>query len=237
MNIKEIMNSPALWVASSLMILVIMFQSIWYFRLAKKEAVRLQIPNENIKRGLNAAMITAIGPSLALIVVLISVITIVGTPTTWMRLNDIGAGRSEISAITLACNLIGVTPGGEGFGIDAFALALWSMALNNFGWLFVTLIFTSRMNKIVVKMNEKYEPKWTKSLMNGTTLGIFGYLFINCMWGKVTNIYPLLAAVLSVVSILLINRFFKNPRMQELSLGIAMLIGMFGSTAVQYVIG
>ncbi len=60
MDVKEIMNSPALWITSSLMILVVLIQSVWYFRLAKKEAVRLRIPNEDVKRGLNAAMVTAI---------------------------------------------------------------------------------------------------------------------------------------------------------------------------------
>lgn len=237
MDIKEIMNSPGLWITSSLMIIVILVQSICYLRLARKEAKKLMISQEDMKNGVTSAAITAIGPSLALVIVLISIITIVGTPTTWMRLNDIGAGRTEISVITIACNLLGVTPGGKDFGVEAFSLSLWAMALNNFGWLLATLLFTGKMSKIVVTLNEKYDTKWIKALTSGTTFGVFGYLFINSMWKKTTDIYPILAAVLSAGSILLINRCFKKSRMQELSLGIAMLVGMFGANAVRYFIG
>lgn len=237
-NLQSIMNSPALWIVSSFMVIVILVQAAWYLKAALTEAKRLEIPKTDIKNGMSSAMVTAIGPSLALVIVLISIITIVGAPTTWMRLNDIGAGRTEISVITIACELLGVTPGGEGFGIKAFALALWAMALNNFGWLLPTLLLTGRMNSVVVKLNSRYSPKWTKALMGGTTFGIFGYLFINSIWKKTIDPYFILAAALAAVSIVLINKFFgKNKRLQELSIGLAMLIGMFGTTAIKGLIG
>lgn len=237
-NIQSIMNSPALWIVSGGMVLVILIQAVWFFKAALKEAKRLEIPSTDIKNGMRSAMITAVGPSLALVIVLISIITIVGAPTTWMRLNDIGAGRTEISVITLACELIGVTPNSEGFGVDAFSISLWAMALNNFGWLLVTLLFTGKMSSMVVKLNSKYDPKWVKTLMNGTTFGIFGYLFINSIWKKTINPYFIVAAAISAVSMVLINKFFaKNKRMQELSIGLALLIGMFATTGIQYLIG
>ena len=94
------------------------------------------------------------------------------------------------------------------------------------------------MSSVVVKLNSKYDSKWVKALMNGTTFGIFGYLFINSIWKKTINPYFIVAAAISAVSMVLINKFFaKNKRMQELSIGLALLIGMFATTGIQYLIG
>ena len=76
-NIQSIMNSPALWIVSGAMVLVILIQAAWFFKAALKEAKRLEIPSTDIKNGMRSAMITAVGPSLALVIVLISIITIV----------------------------------------------------------------------------------------------------------------------------------------------------------------
>lgn len=45
---SSLMNSPGLWVSCSFMILVIVFQSILYFRLGKKSAIELGIPKKTI---------------------------------------------------------------------------------------------------------------------------------------------------------------------------------------------
>ena len=224
-----------LWAVSSLMVIVIVIQAVWYLKAALAEAKNLGIPTEDVKNGMRSAMITAIGPSLALVIVLIALINLLGAPTTWMRLNDIGSGRTEVTVTAIASNILGVTAGSKDFGLPHFAFALWSMALNNFGWLIVSLICTGSMAGTVEKMNAKFNPNWTKMIMAGTTLGIFAYLWINSIWKKTINNYSVAAAVFSAVAILLIEKLFgNNKRMQELSLGIAMLIGMFGANALKH---
>lgn len=237
-SLKDVINSPMLWAVSSLMVIVIVIQAAWYLKAALDEAKRLEMPMEDVKNGVRSAMITAIGPSLALVIVLISLITLLGAPTTWMRLNDIGSGRTEVSVTAIAANILGVTAGGEGFGLKGFAFALWAMALNNFGWLFVALVCTGSMAGIVDKMNEKYNPNWTKLIMAGTTFGIFAYLWINSIWKKVISPYAVASAILSAITILFIEKVFgDNKRMQELSIGIAMLVGMFGTQAMKQIFG
>ena len=149
-----------------------------------------------------------------------------------MRLNDVGAARSELGVSAIAAGLVGQTPGAAGFDAQGFTYSLWGMALNNFGWLFVTLILTSRMGKIVDGLNAKFDPKLINMAMQGAVFGLFGYLLVNAAYGKGSAYYT--AAAASAIAMFLLSKFVKNQRLQELSLGIAMVVGMVVATALYY---
>ena len=149
-----------------------------------------------------------------------------------MRLNDVGAARSELGVSAIAAGLVGQTPGAAGFDAQGFTYSLWGMALNNFGWLFVTLILTSRMGKIVDGLNAKFDPKLINMAMQGAVFGLFGYLLVNAAYGKGSAYYA--AAAASAIAMFLLSKFVKNQRLQELSLGIAMVVGMVVATALYY---
>ncbi len=47
---------------------------------------------------------------------MISMIAIVGGPTTWMVLNNVGAARTELAVVTMAANYAGVEIGAADMG-------------------------------------------------------------------------------------------------------------------------
>ncbi|KAK2230169.1 hypothetical protein XC54_11215 [Clostridioides difficile] len=206
-------------------------QAIVFMKSALKEASNLGIERKGIKAAIRSASVTAIGPSLSPVITLLSLVAVIGAPTTWMRLCDVGAARTELGVISLTSNLSGVEVGSAAFGAEAFSYALWGMALNNLGWLLVVFILGHRMRGIVEKMNVKYNPTWVKKLLAGATVGLFAYLLSNQI--KTFEIPKLTPAVISAIVMLVLTTLFKkNQRLQELSLGIAMLIGMFGTQIV-----
>ena len=91
------------------------------------------------------------------------------------------------------------------------------MALNNLGWLVIVLLLNHRMSGIVVKMNEKLNPKWVKLLMGGATLGLFAYLLTNQLVGK-TSIKWAAAILSGVIMLVLTTAFKKHQRIQELEM-------------------
>ena len=104
-----------------------------------------------------------------------------------------------------------------------------AMALNNLGWLVVVLITTHKMSGIVDKLYSKYDPKWIKLLMGGTILGLFAYLLSNQIAPGLMegNLAPIVAAVASGGTMLIISKALaKHQRLQELALGISMIVGM-----------
>ncbi|AUA35999.1 membrane protein [Clostridioides difficile] len=231
MKFQEMINSPGLWIVSSFLVIISVVQAIVFMKSALKEASNLGIERKGIKAAIRSASVTAIGPSLSPVITLLSLVAVIGAPTTWMRLCDVGAARTELGVISLTSNLSGVEVGSAAFGAEAFSYALWGMALNNLGWLLVVFILGHRMRGIVEKMNVKYNPTWVKKLLAGATVGLFAYLLSNQI--KTFEIPKLTPAVISAIVMLVLTTLFKkNQRLQELSLGIAMLIGMFGTQIV-----
>ncbi|MBH7983869.1 DUF5058 family protein [Clostridioides difficile] len=231
MKFQEMINSSGLWIVSSFLVIISVVQAIVFMKSALKEASNLGIERKGIKAAIRSASVTAIGPSLSPVITLLSLVAVIGAPTTWMRLCDVGAARTELGVISLTSNLSGVEVGSAAFGAEAFSYALWGMALNNLGWLLVVFILGHRMRGIVEKMNVKYNPTWVKKLLAGATVGLFAYLLSNQI--KTFEIPKLTPAVISAIVMLVLTTLFKkNQRLQELSLGIAMLIGMFGTQIV-----
>lgn len=89
MNVEAMTNNLGLWIICSVMVIVILVQSILYFRLGRAEAKKLQIPKEKVTHGIRAAVITAIGPTISSAIVLLSLVVMIGGPMAWMRLNDV----------------------------------------------------------------------------------------------------------------------------------------------------
>ncbi|HBF4994952.1 TPA: DUF5058 family protein [Clostridioides difficile] len=231
MKFQEMINSPGLWIVSSFLVIISVVQAIVFMKAALKEASNLGIERKGIKAAIRSASVTAIGPSLSPVITLLSLVAVIGAPTTWMRLCDVGAARTELGVISLTSNLSGVEVGSTAFGAEAFSYALWGMALNNLGWLFVVFILGHRMRGIVEKMNMKYNPTWVKKLLAGATVGLFAYLLSNQI--KTFEVPKLTPAIISAIVMLVLTTLFKkNQRLQELSLGIAMLIGMFGTQII-----
>lgn len=231
-SLGQIMNSPGLWIASSLMVITVLTQAIVFLRTALKEAHKIGLERERYIAGMRSAVITSIGPSLSPIIVLLSLIAIIGGPTTWMRLCDIGAARTELSMVALSSGILGIEPGTAAFNIDAFIYSIWGMALNNLGWLLISLISIHKMTGIVDKLYTKYNPKWIKLLMAGTMLGLFAYLVSSAVVSKaMTGDYAaIVASLIAAATMVIINRLFsKNQRLQEIALGLAMLVGMFAT--------
>ena len=226
MDFQALINGRDLWLVSSIMVIVSLVQAVFFLKISWTEAGTLGIGKKRRIACVRSAVLTAAGPSLSPIIIMVSMIAIVGGPTTWMVLNNVGAARTELAVVTLASEAAGVSVGAGDIGIQAFTYALWAIALNGFGWLFVVFMLTHRMTGIVVKMNERFDPRWVKLMLGGTNLGLFAYLLSNQLVGKASSNY--LAAIIAGAAMLVLTSIFKKYQfLQEISLGASLLTGMF----------
>jgi hypothetical protein len=234
MELKDIMNSPMLWVMSSFMIINLFLMALMFLRLCFKNAEKLGIPKEECITGLRSAVFTAIGPAFAPVIVLIALMAVLGGPTAWMRMNDIGAARTELAMSAIATGMAGSSLEAGKLTMLGFIFALWGMALNNSGWIIIGGYGAPSLNKAVDYLKNNFNDAWVKLFMAAAALGLFSTLLGNAIIKKgVVNQKNLFAAVVSFVAMLVIGRFFKgNKKIQEFSLGLAMLVGMFVTAAV-----
>ena len=220
----EMMNGIDIWLVSSVMVLMSLIQAGLFLRAAWREAGTLGFTVKQRRACLRSAVLTAAGPSLSPIIIMISMIAIVGGPTTWMVLNNVGAARTELAVISIAADYAGAET--SALGVKAFTYALWAIALNGFGWLFVVFALNHRMDRIVTGLNSRYDPKWITAMLAGSNLGLFAYLLTNQLVGKPGVKWA--AALISGATMIVLDKLCKRVAfLQEISLGVSMLTGMF----------
>jgi len=230
MELSEFMNSPMLWIMSSFMILNILVMAAAFMRQAFKSAAEMGIPKEECMAGMRSAIFTSIGPSFAPVIVLIALMAVLGGPTAWMRMNDIGAARTELAMASMSAEMAGSTLEAGKLTLMGFVFCLWGAALNNSGWIVIGGYGAPSLNKAVDYLKNNFNANWVKLLMSAASLGLFSTLLANAVIKKSINFNNLYAAIISFVAMLIIGRIFKgNKKIQEFSLGIAMLIGMFAA--------
>ena len=186
-----------------------MAQALIFLKNSLKEAERLGIDRSRRRAGMRSAVLTSLGPSLAPVVSVLALIAVIGSPTTWMRLCDVGAARTELGVVSLMADITGAEVGGASFDLQAFVHSLWGMALNNLGWLLVVFLLIHRMDKVVTWMDTKYDPKWIKVLMGAATMGLFAYLLGNQLY-TFTWTTKWLPAVLGGGMMLVMTTAFKK---------------------------
>lgn len=222
-------NTTSMWIACGIMVLAVLLQSLWIFRIAWREAENLGMDKTTVKAGIRSAGMTAVGPTFAAVIALVSLIVFVGGPVGWMRVCDIGAPRTELAVMSMAESL---APEGAD-SLVKFSYANWAMALNNMGWMLVALLLTPRMGKMVEKMNQKFDVRLVKLVMAGAAFGLFAYLWLNAIVGKAMPQY--VASAASVLTMIALNKFCaKKQALIELSFGISMIAGMIAATIVHY---
>ena len=111
-------------------------------------------------------------------------------------------------------------------GIRAWTYGIWAGVLNSAGWLIVVFLLNHKMEHLVHGMYSRFSEKWIKELLGGAALALFAYLLSNQLVGKTTANYC--AAIISGLCSLLFGTVLKRyQKLQEFSMGISMLVGMF----------
>lgn len=231
MDLNQLMNSTTLWLVSGIMVSVVVIQALLFLRQAFISADKMGIPRSECTKGMRSAMITAIGPSLSPVIVLLALIAILGGPTAWMRMNDIGAARTEIAMSNIAVGMVGSTLKAGQLSLMGFVFALWGMALNNSGWILFGGYSAPHMRKAVDYMKTTFDNNWIKLLTAAAALGLFSTLLSNSFITKTgINTKNLFAGAIAFIAMTIISQLLKKyQKIQEFSLGIAMLCGMYAA--------
>lgn len=233
-EVKAIMNSPMLWVMSAVMIAVVIAETVTLFKQSWDTALEIGVPKEELSTAVKSAMYTAVGPSLSPVIVLLALMAIVGAPTAWMRMNDIGAARTEIAMAGIAAGVAGSSLEVGKLTMMGFVFVLWGAALNNMGWMIVGGFGAPILGKATDYLDANFDKTWIKMFNAAASFGLFGTLLVNNIVAK-NAIKPANAfcGVVSFCCMSAISKIFaKNKTLQEFGLGISMLIGMFATAII-----
>jgi len=221
-------NSLPLWIISALVISIVVFQAIVFIRLAAKTAPAVGMSGREVKSAIRTGAISSLGPSFAIVIVAISLLALIGSPVTLMRIGIIGSAPTEMIGASMGAEAAGVELGSADFTEQAFTTAVWVMCLGGMGWLLVTAIFTKSLGKMQTKIASKGEKSVTLLQMVSTAamIGAFSYLGSSQMIAGISEALVLFVAFLVMPFIIWASRKFKMNWLREWSLGLVIVVGI-----------
>ena len=173
-NYLEVANSLPFWIIALVMISVVIFQSIIFMKKAFATGRKIGITEDQFKTTIRSAVITSFGPSFAVLIGLVALISLIGSPMAFMRLGVIGAVMFETLCVDAGAEAVGVVANTPQFDLYAFTNVMWVMCVASIGWLIIAGLFTPKLESFRMKIvgGKNY---LLPVLSTGAVLGAFGY--------------------------------------------------------------
>ncbi|WP_085994253.1 DUF5058 family protein [Oceanobacillus senegalensis] len=230
-QVMNVANGSIVWMIALFIIAVVIFQALVFIKLAKKAAPGAGLNSKEVSRAVRTGFISSLGPSFGIAIVIISLIALLGSPVTLMRIGIVGSAATETAAAQIGANAFGVELGGAGYNTKAFATVVWTMCLGGMGWLLFALFFTKSLGKAEKSIRKK-NPKAMASVSLAAMLGAFGYLATEQMINGISYAIATIVSLTIMVTMMSMAEKKNINWLREWSLGISMVCGMIGGSII-----
>lgn len=224
----KVANDPILWLMCLPVVLTVGVQAVIFTKKAFEAGKIINMKREDGIKAFRIGAIAAIGPSLAVLVVMLGMMAVVGAPITWLRLSIIGSAPAELAGAAMGAQAMGVEFGSSQYDLTAFASSVWTMTLNGIGWLLVVALFADKLDIVKDKVTGGDE-KLVGQIGTGAIIGASSFIVSGQIINKGSLVPTNLIAVLvaTIVMIVMVKLSEKVKVLKEWNLGIAMFVAMF----------
>lgn len=225
----EIANSGYFYIWGAVILLVIMIQAVLFIRLAWREGKRIGLSSERMLKGLRAGMVSAIIPSIPIVIGLITMSAVLGVPFPWIRLSVIGSFPYEMMAADIGAKSSGLAGLRDPlFNQAAFANSVWVMTIGAMWSGLMVFFFLKKIKKQYKKIENK-DPDWMKIITGAAFFGVVCVFLVDeAFKGLLPLLTTITGAVLMIICALLIKKLKMNW-LKEFALPISMVGAMAGA--------
>lgn len=227
-DIWAIANSPVLWICALGVFAVIFVQTMLYIRASRQAAPGIEMPMREVKESFRAGAVASIGPSLAVVIVAISLLALFGTPAVLVRIGLIGSAATETASASIAATSMGAELGASSYTQQVFAVAFVAMSLSGGMWMLATLILTPLLKRGSTSL-AKRNPAAMALIPSAALLGAFSMLTIAEIPKSSTHFIVVVISAATMGLCLLIARLINARWLKEWALGFAILIALFAA--------
>lgn len=235
MNHEFSVNSPFLFAAVSVILVLILAQSVFFLVRAWRQAKKLGIDTSKLKSVVKSSAIFTIVPAISILIGVIALSKKLGLPLPWLRLSVIGALTYETAAASAAASAVGTSIGDTATLLNAsqFSTIAWVMTLGIMAGVILTPIICRRLLNGVDTL-EKRDKRWGEILMSALFMGMIS-AFLGMIFGKVNlglaGWIPVFVMLASMVIMLLCAVLIKKLKLKWVE-DYALPISMIGAMAL-----
>lgn len=225
----EIANKPIFWFACIPAVIWLIILSLIFYKKAEGVSTDIGLRKKDCVKAFRIGSLAAIGPSLAVFAVMLSLMGVLGGPFAWLRLSIIGSAPLEMMGAQVGAQSVGTSLGAESYDLMAFASSVWTITLNTCGFILFVFLFAHRGEKLKDFVAKK-DIKLLAVVGMASILGIMGFYCASLSFeGGIGSFVAIIVALITGFFISCIGK--KHPKIMEFSMGISMFAGMFAGQA------
>lgn len=224
-DIAPVSFHPVLWMSAAAVFAVILLQSFIYLRAIRKAAPAANLTAEQVTGSVRRGGIAAIGPSLAVALVAISLLPLFSTPAVLTRIGLVGSAAFDVAAAGLAAGTQHAELGGPTYTQKVFAIGFAAMTLGGLVWMVAALVLTpilSRGDKSLRKVN----PAVMTIVPAAALLGAFFTLAFGEAVKSSVHVVTLIVSAVVMGACIFGAKRLRKPWLHEWGLGIAILTAL-----------
>ncbi len=167
MGFLEAANSATVYIICGLTLLIIIGIILSYLITAIKRAKVIGISTSTIVKTTKTTMLVSIGPALSILVPMIAMMMILGTPWTWLRLSVVGSAPMELMVADMALKYAGTSTGLTDVSIlaaEQFGLIAMCVGISVGGGCILVALFNKKYTTGIAKMKSS-NGTWTAILL------------------------------------------------------------------------
>ncbi len=230
-------NSGFLYGVTTVIILFVIAQSVFFLVRATRRAKQLGISGTTIRSTILSSAIFTVAPAIAILMGVITLSKMLGLPWPWLRLSILGALTYELPAATTTAAAMGVSTSTTITDPHAFTAIAWVMTLGIIPGIFLILFGLKKLEGGLHNITGK-DQKWGKLFMDSMFLGMIsaflGLIFADVREG-LPGYIPLVVALISALLMGLCGlaiKVFKAKWLEQYALPLCMLGAMAASIPV-----
>jgi len=220
----SIANSLGMWLACSVVVLIVIVQAVRLSMISFSAGEKIAMPKSDMILALRTGFISALVPSIAILVGMIVLIPRLGVPFPWMRLSVIGSVIYELYAAGIAASEMGLE-GIGGFDGQSYALAVWTMSMGFIFCLLFVAFFTPKLKTIKDKLAGG-DDGWMTVMNTAALFGAFGYLWAQSIARGGHSLNAFAGSFVFMVLMQLMIKYLKQSWLKEYALSLSIIIGM-----------
>lgn len=204
---------------------VIILQSIIYLRAIRKAGPAANLTERQVADSVRRGAIVAIGPSLAVALVAISLLPLFGTPAVLTRIGLVGSAAFDVAAAGVAAHTQHAELGGPTYTQKVFAIGFAAMTFGGLVWMVSALVLTPVLSK-GDKALRKVNPAVMTIIPAAALLAAFFTLALAEVTKSSVHVLTLIVSTAVMGLCIAGAKFRKKPWLQDWGLGISILTAL-----------
>ena len=235
-NYLDIANSTVLYIIVFFLLALISWQAIVYIRMALKRADELGVSRDKLKKAAKTAAITSIVPSIAIIIALITLAAVLGTPIAWGRLSVIGSLTYELLAANLGATASGAELGSAAYGAQAYLTSVCTMTIGSFVTIGLTIfVFKWYKKSLNKRLKKSGDNTWSKILVATIIIAMYSRFMAEPLAKGGTGLITMVSSGAAMVVIGLIIKKTDAKWLKDFAISFSMIIGMISAVVFSMV--